>query len=161
MPNHFSMSQDQLNTRINYLMEGISEFERIAALAVENIPSAQSIHPELDEPEPKIANRWLEYTSGFVKPVEREAFLLRLVSGDIFTASALAIETLGNGQKPLLTEPMTKIELGKWFNCHRNQVDDDVLGKYPHEKVGAKFQLHVKDMPVTYHISKQVQTNPK
>ena len=54
-------------------------------------------------------------------------------------------------KRPILTEPMTKMELSKWFCCHRNQVDKLVLEKYSHKKDGTKFRLSVADMPVAYH----------
>jgi hypothetical protein len=57
-------------------------------------------------------------------------------------------------KKPVLTEPLTKTELGEYFTCHRNNVEKLVLDKYPHETVGKgrgpKYRLHVADMPPAY-----------
>jgi hypothetical protein len=53
--------------------------------------------------------------------------------------------------QPLLTEPMTKAQVAKWFCCHRNQVDDRVLAEYPYEKDSSRIRMHLKDMPVDYH----------
>ncbi len=53
---------------------------------------------------------------------------------------------------PMLTEPLTKIQLGGYFTCHRNDVKKNVLDKYPHEIVGTKFRMRVADMPPAYHV---------
>ena len=64
--------------------------------------------------------------------------------------------------KLLLTEPLTKTALAKWFVCDRNKVDEYILGKFYHEKVGKqKIQLRVQDMPVAYHVAKRENPNPK
>ncbi|NLF08821.1 MAG: hypothetical protein GX594_12700 [Pirellulaceae bacterium] len=54
--------------------------------------------------------------------------------------------------KRYLTEPMSLIEIGNWFNCHRNQVRKQVLDKYWHDAVGKKYRLQVSDMPTRYHV---------
>jgi hypothetical protein len=53
---------------------------------------------------------------------------------------------------PMLTEPLTKTQLGGYFTCHRNDVKKNVLDKYPHEIVGRKFRMRVADMPPAYHV---------
>ena len=61
---------------------------------------------------------------------------------------------------PLLTEPLTKIKLGEYFTCHRNDVQQQVLDKYPHETIGKKrkkFRMHVSDMPPAYHVKIRAQ----
>jgi hypothetical protein len=60
------------------------------------------------------------------------------------------------GKKPLmLTEPLTKKKLGEYFTCHRNDVQQKVLDLYHHEIVGrgrgAKYRMHVAEMPPAYH----------
>ena len=40
----------------------------------------------------------------------------------------------------MLTEPLTLIELGRYFHCNRNDVQKEVLAKYPHETVGRSIE---------------------
>jgi hypothetical protein len=51
---------------------------------------------------------------------------------------------------PMLTEPLTKVELARYFVCHRNQVDRQVLARYHNKKDGRRYRLQVQDMPPEY-----------
>jgi hypothetical protein len=54
---------------------------------------------------------------------------------------------------PMLTEPLTRGQLAKYFACHRNAVQTDVLERYAYEVTGnkrPKYRMHVTDMPPAY-----------
>lgn len=54
------------------------------------------------------------------------------------------------GFDKLMTEPLTKIQLGNINNYHRNQVPTRVLPRYRYVMDGKRYRLYVKDMPPTY-----------
>ncbi len=84
--------------------------------------------------------------------------LLRLTNRATLPAAPgvpLAAAEKSTGKKPVLTEPLTKAKLGVYFTCHRNSVKAKVLDEYPHEIIGsgrgAKYRMHVANMPPAYH----------
>jgi hypothetical protein len=56
---------------------------------------------------------------------------------------------------PIMTKPLTKKELADLFVCSRNDVQQAVLDKYPHEVCGTtarpKYRLSTAAMPAAYH----------
>jgi len=52
----------------------------------------------------------------------------------------------------VLTEPMTRGQIGKWFGTHRNNVNESVLEKYWHqEEPNGRIRMRAADMPAAYH----------
>ena len=83
--------------RFDNAREGISEFERLSQLAFSTFGNAGHPDPLVDVPyRVNDADRWLEIVCSrdFVPCQERGGFLLRRVPGNIFAASARAIEDL-------------------------------------------------------------------
>jgi hypothetical protein len=88
---------ERLQAQFSHLQIAIVEFERLAGMAVVNYDMSPSPTPSVEwwmnfGP----ASRWLEAVMGmsFISTVNRGRFLVREVPGDIFTASALAIDIL-------------------------------------------------------------------
>lgn len=54
----------------------------------------------------------------------------------------------------LMTEPLTKIELGHFGRYHRNQVPKLVLPRCQHQMVGKRYRLYLTDMPIAYFLQR-------
>ena len=90
---------EDVKEQFAHLQKGIVEFERVARLAAGHFDVSASPHPSVDFPlGTNPADRWLEILClmEFVEKDNREAFFVRRVPGDVFTASARAIETLAD-----------------------------------------------------------------
>ena len=57
----------------------------------------------------------------------------------------LSMVMVAMSTKPMLTEPLTLLELADYFRCNRNDVKKEILDKYSHETVGTKYRVHVTE----------------
>lgn len=88
---------DILQARNERYKQAIAAFQRLAGSAAGHFDQQPSPHYLTDFPlEAKEWHRWLEllYTMPFVEHEDREEFRVRRLPGDVFTASARAIEAL-------------------------------------------------------------------
>ncbi|MGA2253127.1 MAG: hypothetical protein ABSG53_00570, partial [Thermoguttaceae bacterium] len=86
-----------LKAQHDHLLEAIEELERLAEMAAEYFEVPPLSHHESAFPlENKPSHRWLEIVTGtaFKETDNQSGFLVRKATGDIFTASALTIESL-------------------------------------------------------------------